>query len=307
MIIQFDNVNFQSRTGPNTFAQRLAKSFIDLGHKVTSESKDANVSLVFIEPSGRTLSNRIVQRLDGIWFKPEEFLEKNTRIKKTYETSDCVIWQSEFDKSMVTNWWGLPRKGEVIRNGITIEEKIDENLKIDLENLRNRYDKIFISSANWHPQKRLGENLRLFEQLKKKYKNSCLIVMGNNASVSGGDVYVTGNLNHDQCIQVFKNSDWMLHLAWLDHCPNTVVEALSCNVPVICSEDGGTKEIVGRYGIVLRENSRYNFELVDYDRPPSLDLSQLKELPPRESLGEHCVESIESTAKKYLRTFESIL
>ena len=62
----------------------------------------------------------------------------------------------------------------------------------------------------------------------------------------------------------------MIHLAWLDHCPNVVVEALSRGCPVICTDSGGTSELVGRNGIVIPETVRYNFELLDYDNPPPL-------------------------------------
>jgi hypothetical protein len=53
MKIHLDNVNVSAKTGPNTFAKRLAKAFFESGHEVILNSgKDADVSIVFIEPSG---------------------------------------------------------------------------------------------------------------------------------------------------------------------------------------------------------------------------------------------------------------
>ena len=73
-------------------------------------------------------------------------------------------------------------------------------------------------------------------------------------------------------------SDAMIHLAWLDHCPNVVVEAVSQGCPVICTDSGGTKEIIGEGGLVIPETRQYNYELTNYDDPYSLDLSLLKKV-----------------------------
>ena len=73
-------------------------------------------------------------------------------------------------------------------------------------------------------------------------------------------------------------ADCMIHLAWLDHCPNVVVEAISQDCPVVCSASGGTKELVGSGGFIVPETETYNFELTDYDDPYPLDLSCLREV-----------------------------
>lgn len=307
MIIHFDNVNLASNSGPNSFAQRLHKSLTDEGHTVIIEDgKCADISLVFIEPSGRQLSKVIVQRLDGIWFAPHEFESKNKSIKNLYTQCNHVVWQSNFDKRMTENWWGS-RAGSVIKNGIEVTEQNNLDLQKQIESLKSKHEKIFVCSANWHPQKRLKENLELFRLLKKSYPTACLIVMGSNANITEESVYVTGSLPHSYCLQIFRNCDWMLHLAWLDHCPNTVIEAISCGLPVICSEHGGTKEIVQNYGVVLKENQPYQFELADYNSPPKLDVSQLITLPQRLDLGSPPNVSIKTSCRHYLKVFDSLL
>jgi hypothetical protein len=112
-----------STSGPNSFAKRLAMGLIETGHEVELyDGRNADVSIVFIEPTGRPLANKVIQRLDGIWFSPSEFETKNSAIKQMYENADGVIWQSEFDKGMTTKWWGNPKSGMVIRNGINAPE-----------------------------------------------------------------------------------------------------------------------------------------------------------------------------------------
>ena len=306
MKIHFDNVNMGSTSGPNSFAKRLAAGLIELGHEIELyNGKSSDVSVVFIEPSGRPLANKIVQRLDGIWFSPSEFEIKNSAIKKLYQNADGVIWQSEFDKGMTTKWWGQPKSGSVIRNGINAP-KIEKFQIPTLEQIRQQYEMLFVCSANWHPQKRLETNVELYKWLRTFYTSAALIVLGSNAiKVADPHIFYAGSQPHDVCLEIFSASNWMLHTAWLDHCPNTVVEALSQGTPVICSEQGGTKELVQGYGIVLKENAEYNFELTDYDKPPALDITQItNKLITKDKLTKSFDISMERTVKDYILFLE---
>lgn len=302
MKIHLDNVNMSSTSGPNSFGKRLAMALLESGHEVELEDgSNAEVSLVFIEPSGRPLAKKIFQRLDGIWFSPHEFETKNTAIKSLYQKANGVIWQSDFDRQMTTKWWGKPNSGVVIQNGINAPQIKSFSIAA-LEQLRQKYEMIFVCSANWHPQKRLSDNIEFYKHIRKFYSSAALIVMGNNPSfVADPHIFYTGSQSHDVCLEIFSAADWMIHLAWLDHCPNTVVECISQNTPVICSEHGGTKEIIGNFGIVIDENLPYNFELVDYNFPPKLSFSQFKnKLPKANELKYNVDVSMETCLKKYI-------
>lgn len=308
MRIHFDNVVFGGQSGPNCFATRLAKAFFESGHEVVNNGPDANVSLVLIEPTGLPLAKKKIQRIDGIWFKPEEFYQKNQNIKRFYDIADAVIWQSKFDRRFVTKLWGDHRCDTIISNGIAnnVCKKITSPA---LEQIRNQYKLVFCCSSNWHRQKRLKENIELFKHIQSTIENSsALIVLGSNPEIiADKDIFFAGQQSHDVCDEVYSISNWMLHLAWLDHSPNIVCEALNQGTPVICSEDGGTSELVGDFGVVLKEKEKFKFTLTDYDNPPIFDVSQLKSLPTKNLLGNHKEINIEIIAKQYIGLFERIL
>lgn len=308
MKIHLDNVNMSSNSGPNSFGKRLAMGLIESGHEVELyDGKNSDVSIVFIEPTGRPLAKKVIQRLDGIWFSPEEFETKNSSIKKLYHVADGVIWQSEFDRGMTTKWWGNPKNGTVIRNGINAPE-IKKFQIPALEQIRQHYEMLFVCSANWHPQKRLMANIDLYKHLRSFYSSAALIVLGSNPiKVADPHIFYAGSQPHEVCLEIFSAANWMLHLAWLDHCPNTVVEALSQGTPVVCSEQGGTKELVQDFGVILKEKNEYNFELTNYDNPPILDLTQInKKLPEKEKLGNPFDVTMDRTMKEYLSFLERI-
>ena len=99
MRIYFDGVDFGSRTGPNSFALRLARQLSLMGHTV-ADPDDYDVALVFVEATPRlNLRRPYVHRLDGFWMKPSEFESgRNAGIKATYDRASAVVWQSEFDR-----------------------------------------------------------------------------------------------------------------------------------------------------------------------------------------------------------------
>src|SRR5690606_3039380 len=135
--------------------QRLAVSLINKGHDVVDAHNDYDVMLAFIERTKpRRPGSKLVQRLDGIWFKPEMFETHNVGIKSCYDEADLVIWQSDFDRQMTTKWWGQPKKGTVIHNGIIVAP-VTELSNPAIASLRASYEHVFVCSANWHPQKRL--------------------------------------------------------------------------------------------------------------------------------------------------------
>jgi len=312
MKIHLDNVA-RPGTGPGTFAHRLARRLFESGHEVQFHGSDADVSLVFIEPSGAPLAKRVIQRLDGIWFKPEEYEAKNRGIKALYDRASAVVFQSEFDRRMVERWWGSnderQRPCAVIGNGIEIEP-VKEITVPALAQLRDVHKRVYVCSSNWHAQKRLRANVELFKHLQRSEPRSCLIVMGSNPEmVADTHIFYTGPVEPDVYLQVYAISDWMLHLAWADHCPNVVVEALSQGTPVVCSEVGGTKELIGHgaYGLVLKEWP-YDYELSDYDNPPPIDVSQVTFLPTRHDLDYAGIPSIDirDVADQYVQLFERL-
>jgi hypothetical protein len=98
--IYFDgaDISGSSRTGPNTFAHRLAIELSKMGHTV-ADSNDYDIGLVFIERTPRlNLKKPYIQRLDGIWFHPKEIRTKNDGIIRTYLEAAAVVFQSNFDK-----------------------------------------------------------------------------------------------------------------------------------------------------------------------------------------------------------------
>jgi glycosyltransferase involved in cell wall biosynthesis len=312
MDIHFDGVNFAAtKTGPNGFALELAKQFVNMGHNIVDSGSSSDVSLVFIEKSQNNLGKKIVQRLDGIWSKPSEVQTRNLGIRSTYNQANAVIFQSQFDKTLIESLWGKKDCTATILNGVAIKPVTEFTIESLLQ-IRSGYEFIFVCSANWHRQKRLRENIECFKHIRSTTKKSCcLIVLGANPdyNYADKDVFYTGSVPSDIFMQIYSMANYMLHLAWRDHCPNTVVHCLSQMTPVICTDDGGTCELVDKFGIVLKEKMTECTQPFDYENPPTLDFQGIDWLKQFELVksAKPIDVSIETCAKKYISLFERIL
>ena len=254
-------------------------------------------------------SKPFVQRLDGIWSKPDEISWRNESIINCYHNANAVIFQSTFNKKQVETWFGTKENSFTISNGI--DTTLADHTDIPgLVTLRDQYEYVFVSSANWHPQKRCRDNINVFKTLLKSYPNSCLLIMGSNPpQIANPRIFYGGNLDHEQCLKIYSMADWMLHLAWADHCPNVVVECLSQGTPVLCTSVGGTAELVkhGVSGFVINEEG-YNFEPMDYDSPPAVKPELFPTMLPNLKLRfDRSRYDISLSADEYIKVFEKVL
>ena len=92
-------------------------------------------------------------------------------------------------------------------------------------------------------------------------------------AVKNDRVFFVGTLSPELLISLYKRSEYFIHLAWLDHCPNVVVDARASGCKVICSSAGGTKEIAGP-GAIIIEEQEWDMSPVDLYNPPLMNFNK---------------------------------
>ena len=331
MKILFENVNLKLSDGPNKFGHKLSNELIKKGHTVeilkyssTLSEKilrktvgffpslnikylrriknkidglDVQLSFIF---SKKKYANNIL-RLDNINYDvKKDWKNLNKPIYASYKAADGVVFQSFFAKNVVEAFFGTRSNTYVIRNGtcLTIISNIPA---ITVQNY-DRFDNMWICASSWRPHKRLRENVSFF--LEKSAKNDCLVIAGPNIDyhINHERIFYVGNLNWEQLISYFKRATYFIHLAWLDCCPNVVIDARACGCKIICSSSGGTSEIAGKDSLIIKEKE-WGFEPVELYKPPELNIND-------SNIIEGKVDSeinIEETADIYLKAFRSVL
>lgn len=269
MKVYFDNVDLNSCSGPNSFAGKLVKYMAKDDHIPTSNIKDAAARLCFIESHIPKNNIPLIQRLDGIYFNlSQDYKQQNQNIKKTYHQSDGVVFQTEFNKQLITKYFGPHQNSIVIPNGADIE-LIDQILPLRHSKI-DKYENIWSCASHWRPHKRLDDNIEYF--LQHAGPRDCLLVAGklDKQYKKNSKIIYLGEVDHNQLVAVYKASKYFIHLAWLDHCPNVVVDARASGCQVICTSAGGTKEIAGLDAIIVEEDI-WDFAPVELYKPPELN------------------------------------
>jgi hypothetical protein len=268
MRILFNNVNFESRSGPNGFAGKLARMLQNMGHIIVADKPD--VSLNFIQ--GHYPGVRNVLRLDGIYFNmAQDWKKQNEPIRMSYELADAVVVQSQFNKELVFRYFGEKENVHVIHNGTPLKT-VDE---IEPAQLGMPRGNVWFCASSWRPHKRLADNISYFQHYAKK--DDVLLVAGSGdikplENCNDPRVKYIGDLSWGQLISVMKASSNFIHLAYLDHCPNVVVDANASGCTVHCTSSGGTSEIAGNKATIVKEEV-WDFKPTHLYNPPSLDFS----------------------------------
>lgn len=292
MNLFLENVNLNSSSGPNHFAQKLVK-YLGMRGVSFDSCRVYDKKLTFIQSNGVRPDLDMYLRLDGIYFNSNFNCSlMNYNIKKSYKNAKGIIFQTEFNKNLIFNWFGPHDNYVVIPNGADTKLIQELQYSTDFENKFKTFGKIWSCAADWHPYKRLEENIKYF--LTFSQEQDILLVAGKNPDYKTDHprIKYLGNLSLSDLMTVYKISDYFIHLAYLDHCPNVVIDARAHGCKIICSSSGGTKEIAGlNCDIVIEDEWDYRF--IEEKVPPKMNFSNIVKGQIDSDL------SMVKTAKKY--------
>jgi len=269
------NFDPTSSSGPNKFTRTLINQLVRERKVVVSNQAEADVEFCLIQQQVHKVKPMVL-RLDGIWFNSDQdYNRQNAPIKFSYQNADAVVFQSEFNKNLTEHWFGEHNNSHIIHNAA------DLNLiKAANPNYWNKKfgkdTEVWSCASSWRPHKRLNENIRYF--LDFAPKDAIFAIAGalgrDDAKVIPSDkrIVLLGDLDYMSLLSLYKRSSTFVHLAYLDHCPNVVVDAQSSGCRIVCSSTGGTKEIVNN-GTIIYEKT-WDYKPIRLYSPPKIDFSE---------------------------------
>lgn len=303
MKIRFDNVNFNANNGPNGFGIKLAKEFYRQGHKLVNS--DPDIQLSFIQKVNDF--NPCVLRLDGIYFNTDQdWKAQNEQIRLSYLSSQAIVVQSNFNKELVFKYFGERENVHVISNGTNLEEI--NHIEALQHDIIDKFENVWMCASHWRPHKRLNENIRYY--LEHKKENDCLLICGKGfqenidknylSSLESKNIFYLGELNWHQLVSCMKRSKYFLHLSFLDHCPNVVVDAKASGCICIVSSSGGTKELCSNSDIIIKD-LQWDFSPIKLYNPPQLSFDTI------ENKSNNLDYNIKSSFNEYYKVINNII
>ena len=267
---------FNKKIGPYIFLERISKQFKNKNINLTNKFDPFYDFSIFANTNKSIYKKPYFLRIGGIFFDNKNTVintvKANEEIFESIDNSIGTIFISEFTKNLVIKFHkNLKVPNVVINNSVPLNlfSPKGDNLRDKLKLKSN--DFVIITSAAWRRHKRLNEIIKLFYKLKTEINNLKLIILGEyDLKKNDPDIILAGNIKHFKLPEWYRTANAYVHLSWIDQNPNTLVEAIACGLPSLCTNNGGTHELIKKTnsGIVSNADKNYDYQLIDYYNPP---------------------------------------
>lgn len=184
----------------------------------------------------------------------------NERMKVVLSLAHYVIYQSDFCRRSADHFLIPPLAGwEILFN------PVETNLFRPMFSSRNEQAITLVLGGNQYERYRFDLAIEGLEKLSRVHPNTHLIVTGKLWDTSPetrksvhailehkgllDKVEFIGSYTQQDAPYILNKGQILLHTKFNDPCPTIVIEALSCGLPVVYLDSGGTPELVAEAGI----------------------------------------------------------
>ena len=257
---------------------------------------------------------KIIQRLDGIYYPSKhgsKYLDLNSEIKEIYlDLADHIVFQSDYSRKQCFEMFGeIPNeKYSLIINGVDrtlFKEKPVKEIK-QIEKFR------LVSTGNFRNIDMLEPVIKALDGLSVSFQLDLIgPVVNDSLKVYLDRPYVNylGAMNSQSIADILPMYDIFIYSHLNPPCPNSVLEAVACGMPVVGYDSGGMKELLPFSTELLAEVSDDLFQMYYDFKPEKLkDKIELcmNDYPfwKKKALENGTVHDFKNCGEKYLDLFK---
>ncbi len=218
----------------------------------------------------------IVHNQNGVfypaWYEGD-WQYQNRRMARTFHCADHVFYQSEFCRKVAHRFLGVrDGPGEILYNAVDTKR-----FRPQSDAARECLDGItflLTGKIGAHLFYRLQSTLQGLAEARKRGLEAKLVIAGGlDSAAQNVTRQLIADLKLDGCIRIvgpysqteapllYASAQAYVTTKHQDPCPNAVLEALACGLPVLYSNTGGVPELVGsEAGVALNCDE-------DWERP----------------------------------------
>lgn len=251
--------------GTSTFVRKLKAGLEKIGHEVFFDfRKDYDALLVVVQCNPLYLlhakihKRKIIHRLDGTFYWSTakwKYPILNFPPKIIHKFfSDFTVYQSRYSKYCADKFLGK-RKDEkytIIYNGV--DTNLFSPVGEKIENLRDNPDqKIFITASRFRRNDQIIPIIKALKIYRDKYnKNFKFLAVGDFATKLSDipsrfqkftQIKFLGKILNKDLPKYERSADVFLFTHLNPPCPNNIIEAMACGLPICGVADGAIEEI----------------------------------------------------------------
>ena len=176
----------------------------------------------------------------------------NARLRRVLRAADHLVYQSAFCKEAADLFLGPPQGGwEVLHNAV-------DTTAFTPAEPPPAEGPVLLLGGDQTQTYRLVTALQTLALLVRWRPGARLLVAGSliddggtlaNGLGVGDRIEYVGRYAQRDAPALYRRAHLLLHTKVNDPCPNVVLEALACGLPVVHSASGGTPELVGDAGV----------------------------------------------------------
>lgn len=227
---------------------------------------------------------RIVHNQNGVFYPgwyAGDWKTENARMAAAYHIADHVFWQSAFCRNCADHFLGQrDGPGEILFNAVDLDHF--SPAATPREPRTQPFTFLLTGKIQAHLAYRLEDSiaglaLARSRGLDAKLKIAGLLDAGATAAAKAASknagiaehVHILGSYTQQQAPDIYRSADAYVMTKHADPCPNTVIEAMACGLPVVYVASGGVPELVGtKAGAAVPADD-------DWERPFRPELSSL--------------------------------
>lgn len=253
--------------GPASFQSGLIRTFQARGVEVTHDPTDPNLTAILIFGAVRSLQPvlraqktgvRVVQRLNGMnWIQRKKFTGVrhfvkaevgNLKLRHVRRMADRIIYQSRFARE----WWErengvLTKPQAIIHNGVDLELFSPP----PAARPKDRYRILMVEARHGNGYEQgLFTAVKLVKDLNGTLDKPCQLTIAGEVpdrlreKLDNSCITWLGVIPHTEITAIDRSAHLFFSGDVNATCPNAVLEALACGLPVLAYDTGAMRELV---------------------------------------------------------------
>jgi len=266
------------RGGPLVKIQRLSAQFgehlwrYNIAYVLSNAPYLPDMALALLKARGIP----IVHNQNGVFYSAwyeGDWKRQNRRMARSFHSAEYVFYQSEFCRTAAHHFLGVREgSGEILYNAVDTQ-RFRPHADATTQNL-NGVTFLLTGKIGAHLFYRIKSTLQGLAEARKRGLEAKLVIAGGlepGAQTAAqqliddlkldGCARIVGPYSQAEAPALYTSAHAYVTTKHQDPCPNAVLEALACGLPVLYSNTGGVPELVGpEAGVALDCDE-------DWDRP----------------------------------------